>query len=328
MSLENFYLTDAGNALLARAQAGETLTFTRAQVGEGTWPAETTYANITALVKPVKYLGLTGKTASGTQTKVGVQFTNSGVGRAFNWTEFAIWAADPDHPDDRSYDILYGTAYADDTPIPISATLTEFLFNVLLKTDRASSITVVVDSSLVYLSRTDAIALIQEEVQEYLPKTGIPVTIPTTGWEEDEEATGEFSWTLALTQEGMTAQSGVELTVDQDSMGAAVACGLCPTVTPGAGTLTFRARSAPTQAITCYMTVYQGTRQSGDAPGYGNINTGYPVNPGEFEQAGAAEDAVEQHNQDSSAHPDIRQAMAAMLSATVQVSYNATGGAG
>ena len=148
------------------------------------------------------------------------------------------------------------------------------------------------------------------------------MTIPTTGWEEDDEATGEFAWTLALTQEGMTAQSGVELTVDQDSMGAAVACGLCPTVTPGAGTLTFRARSAPTQEIACYMTVYQGTRQNGDAPGYGNINTGYPVNPGEFEQAGAAEDAVEQHNQDPQAHPDIRQAMAAMLTATVQVSYN------
>ena len=322
MSLSTFTLTDAGNELLARAQTGEELKITRAQVGEGTWPEGTTFANITELVSPVKYMSIVSKTVSSGQTKISIQFSNSGVNRDFLWTEFALWAADPDYPDDRDHDILYGTAYADDTPVPIASVLTEFLFNVLIKTEAAENVTVVVDSSLVYLSRTDAIALIQEEVQEYLPKTGIPVTIPTTGWEEDEEATGEFAWMLNLTQEGMTAQSGVELTVDRDSMGAAVACGLCPTVTPGTGTLTFRARSAPTQEIQCYMTVYQGNRQAGDAPGYGNINTGYPVNPGEFEQAGAAEDAVEQHNQDPQAHPDIRQAMAAMLTATVQVTYN------
>ena len=155
MSLENFYLTDAGNALLARAQAGETLTFTRAQVGEGTWPAETTYANITALVAPVKYLNLTGIRTSGNQATVGVQFSNSGVGRAFNWTEFALWAADPDHPSDRSYDILYGAAYADDTPVPIPSTLTEFLFNSIVKINRAANITVTVDSSLVYIPASE-----------------------------------------------------------------------------------------------------------------------------------------------------------------------------
>ena len=168
MSLENIYLTDAGNALLARAQTGETLTFTRAQVGEGTWPAETTYANLTALVTPVKYMNLTGASASGGQTKVGVQFSNSGVGRSFQWTEFALWAADPDYPDDRSHDILYASAYAGDTPIPISSTLTEFLFNVILKTDRAANITVVVDSSLVYVTNTT----LTEALEKYVKKTG------------------------------------------------------------------------------------------------------------------------------------------------------------
>ena len=155
MSLENFYLTDAGNALLARAQAGETLTFTRAQVGEGTWPEDTTYANITALAAPVKYLNLTGIRTSGNQATVGVQFSNSGVGRAFNWTEFALWAADPDHSSDRSYDILYGAAYADDTPVPIPSTLTEFLFNIIVKINRAANITVTVDSSLVYIPASE-----------------------------------------------------------------------------------------------------------------------------------------------------------------------------
>lgn len=170
MALSNFYLTDAGNALLARAQVGEQLTITRAQVGEGTWPTETTYANITALVTPVKYMTLTGMTVNGDQTKIGIQFTNSGVGRAFQWTEFALWAADPDHPDDRSYDILYGTAYAGDTPVPIESALTEFLFNVIIKVGRATNVTVLVDSSLVYLTNND--------LQEMM---GQPGGIPTIG---------------------------------------------------------------------------------------------------------------------------------------------------
>ena len=483
MSLENIYLTDAGNALLARAQTGETLTFTRAQVGEGTWPAETTYANLTALVTPVKYMNLTGASASGGQTKVGVQFSNSGVGRLFQWTEFALWAADPDYPDDRSHDILYASAYAGDTPIPISSTLTEFLFNVILKTDRAANITVVVDSSLVYVTNTTLTEALEKYVKKtgdtmsgsleidggtdgktagvrrtlsdgskalvtlglgtdgsavltlsqyaadgteptrtdqagldatgfwigstsrhaaedygaalasgttllafangctvstiahitsdalpsdapvsgpghaavlvgpggrkdvlFLPygdavqavytrgiansawlgdgwsslggiETGHMVTIPATGWEEDEDAGNEFAYVLELDYAGIQATDGVEITVDPDSIEMAVICGLCPTVTPGSGTLTFRARSAPTQAIQCYMTVYEGNRQSEDAPGYGNLNTGYPVNPNQFEPAGSVSD----HNQDPYAHPDIR---AEMVTATVQVSYN------
>ena len=56
--------------------------------------------------------------------------------------------------------------------------------------------------------------------------------------------------------------------------------------------------------------------------GYGTVNTGYPIRKEEFDHAGAADNAVQQHNQDQTAHPDIR---ASMLTATVQVSYNQGG---
>ena len=155
MALGNFYLTNAGNELLAKAQTGTALNITRAQIGEGTWPAGTNYANITALVNPIKYLSIVSKKESSGQAKITVQFSNSSVGRAFRWTEFGLWAADPDHPDDRSRDILYGTAYAGDSPIPIEASLTEFLFNVLVKIGQATNVTVTIDSSLIYLTKED-----------------------------------------------------------------------------------------------------------------------------------------------------------------------------
>lgn len=172
MGLSNFYLTDAGLGLLARAQIGETLTITRAQVGEGTWPEGTTYANITQLVSPVKYMALVSKTQSDGLAKITVQFSNSGVNRDFLWSEFGLWAADPDYPDDRSHDILYGTAYADETPVPIESALTEFLFNVLVRTGNAESVTVVVDTSLVYMTRQDAEELIDKKIDEALGDTG------------------------------------------------------------------------------------------------------------------------------------------------------------
>ena len=49
--------------------------------------------------------------------------------------------------------------------------------------------------------------------------------------------------------------------------------------------------------------------------GYGSVNVGYPIKPETFEQAGA----VEQHNADPNAHPEMR---AEMLTAQIQVSYN------
>ena len=314
MSLENFYLTDAGNALLARAQAGEDLIFTRAQVGEGTWPAETTYANITALVSPVKYLGLTGKSASGTQTKVGVQFTNSGVGRAFSWTEFAMWAADPDYPDDRDHDILYGTAYAGNTPVPISATLTEFLYNVLLKTDRATSITVVVDSSLVYLTQEDAEALIEEKIGNY-----------TTLDDVQELLDGQIQYVTgaALTSGAITLPAGtqvsdgaiIKVTAPGDSEdvteGISIDGETYPIINSMGEDLTGQANVWASGAILALL-IDKDNKKA------------YLMNGGVSEDAVAeiAEASIQQHNEDISAHPDIRQALDSTLKATIQVSYN------
>lgn len=53
--------------------------------------------------------------------------------------------------------------------------------------------------------------------------------------------------------------------------------------------------------------------------GHGTVNTGYPIKKDWFDPAGAAQTAVSEHNSSGTAHADIR---AAMVTATVQVSYN------
>lgn len=163
MALSNFYTTAAGRDLLARAVTGTGITITRGQIGEGVWPEGTVFDTIGALVKPLKYLVLAKQeTGSGGQVKITVQFTNSGIGRAFDWSEFALWARDPD---DESREILLGTSYAGAAEAKhIDALLTEFNFDVFLKVDNAAAVTVTIDDSLVYATR--------EEMTEAISKAG------------------------------------------------------------------------------------------------------------------------------------------------------------
>lgn len=255
MALGNFYLTAAGNELLAKAQVGASLTITRAQIGEGVWPEGTTYDNITALVAPIKYLTIASKTMSSGQAKLSIQFTNEGVGRPFKWTEFALWAANPDAPDDRGQDILYGTAYAQDTPVPIEAALTEFLFNVLIKTGQATNVTIVIDSSLVYMTRTETEILIDQKIAELdlanlIRVEIVDITIPAEGWELDEsEANPDFPLCIQVAVPQCKAEDYPVITLNHQSLLAAFTMGLCPTAEAQEGTIKFWARNNPTNEL-------------------------------------------------------------------------------
>lgn len=153
MALSNFYLTDRGNALMAQTLTGTTIKITKAQIGEGTWPDGTTFANVAALVAPIKDLAIARKRAdSNGQTIITVQFSTEGIGRAFNWSEFALWAADPTSPDDRTKDFILGTsrALAAEEAVHFDAIKEEFNFNVILKTSSADAVEIIFEGSTVY----------------------------------------------------------------------------------------------------------------------------------------------------------------------------------
>ena len=54
MAITRVYLTEEGADLLAKAQIGSEIAFTRAEVGEGLPPAGTVITQMTSLVHPVK----------------------------------------------------------------------------------------------------------------------------------------------------------------------------------------------------------------------------------------------------------------------------------
>lgn len=147
MAIERFYLTDQGADLLAKAQIGKLLQFTRVQIGEGALPNGTVISSVTSLISPLKYLPISKKFSASQQVTTQLQFSNSGIGREFWWMEVGLFATDPDKGE-----ILYayGNAYNTTTADKIPATLTEFTFNMIMPIGNATNVTAIIDESLIY----------------------------------------------------------------------------------------------------------------------------------------------------------------------------------
>jgi len=98
--------TAAGQALHARAIAGDALTFTKMQMGDGDL-GSARIENLTKLVHEVASVNISALRHNGNFAKISGVFTNADTKTGFYWKEIGLFAADPDHPNDRTKDILY-----------------------------------------------------------------------------------------------------------------------------------------------------------------------------------------------------------------------------
>lgn len=92
MSVPQMQMTDAGNQLLARALVGETLTFTRIAVGDGTLTSQGQIAGLSGLIHQIVSIPATTKQRKGnTVTLRGEMVIPSGV-NSFRWREQGLFA--------------------------------------------------------------------------------------------------------------------------------------------------------------------------------------------------------------------------------------------
>ncbi|MBQ6208109.1 MAG: hypothetical protein IJK52_13620, partial [Oscillospiraceae bacterium] len=75
----------------------------------------------------------------------------------------------------------------------------------------------------------------------------VSATLPATGWNRDGSSAYPYYYDLAAA--GVTAADIASVTVSPSGIGAAVACGLCPTNETIADAIRFRSYEAPTAAI-------------------------------------------------------------------------------
>ena len=83
------------------------------------------------------------------------------------------------------------------------------------------------------------------------------VTIPTTGWQEDESVAA-YPVYYDIVVEGVTANDRATVVIAPGSMAAAVACAMCPSCETVTGAIRIRAGSAPSTAISAEYWLDQG----------------------------------------------------------------------
>ena len=152
MSFSTIQVTAKGRALLARAQTGTIIKFTRIKMGDGLIGSRV-IDEMTDVISQKANLSITAlKVLSGGKAKLSAAYTNQGLTEGFYWRELAVFAEDPD---DNTKEIMYcygnAGALADYIPAEGSQIL-EKVISVQTIISNASSVTALIDSSNIYVT--------------------------------------------------------------------------------------------------------------------------------------------------------------------------------
>lgn len=85
----------------------------------------------------------------------------------------------------------------------------------------------------------------------------VAATLPATGWNRDGSSAYPYYYDLAAA--GVTAADIASVTVSPSGIGAAVACGLCPTNETIADAIRFRSYDIPATAIAVEYEIVKGS---------------------------------------------------------------------
>lgn len=146
-------LTASGKNLLLRALAGETITFTKIQLGNGTAQDPT---EATGLANPIITVELSKIVVGAEYVTLTAQFSNSSITSGFHITEAGFFAKDPD---DSTKEILYALGNEDESSadyVPDKGNrILEMQFDALIFIGDAENVSAAISSSLVYASKEE-----------------------------------------------------------------------------------------------------------------------------------------------------------------------------
>jgi len=149
-------LTRAGRNLLAKAQTGATLTFTRVALGDGILPSNTNLEDLVSLVSEKVSLPITRIEVVGDGTvRLRFVLTNESIETGFFIRELGIFAQDPDNPNNE---ILYAVSYAgeeaDFIPSP-QVIRVEHVIDVYTVISNAQNVTAVISDTTALATQRD-----------------------------------------------------------------------------------------------------------------------------------------------------------------------------
>jgi hypothetical protein len=147
-------LTVRGRNLLAKAQTGVQLRFTKIKIGDGLWDTNTDPTQLDDLVSPKLSLSIQDIRVVGDGTvRLRFVLTNTGLSQGFFMREIGIYAQDPDVGE-----ILYAVAYAGDRAdfIPSDGvTKVENVVDIYTVIANAENVTAVISDTVVLATKED-----------------------------------------------------------------------------------------------------------------------------------------------------------------------------
>ncbi len=145
-------ITSKGLALLAKAQAGATINFTKVAIGDGAYSGD--LETLTSLKSHVKDLDISNLRTEGSKSWVEVNLNNSGMIAGYYIREIGLFAMDPDEGE-----ILYSVSnvgFGTGDFIPSEGTnIVECQYVIAINTLNASEIVATMDTSLIYASKDE-----------------------------------------------------------------------------------------------------------------------------------------------------------------------------
>ena len=152
-SFNGFVLTNKGRELLAKAVAGETLTFTKMQIGDGTFTGD--IKTLTALVNKKDDFNINQIENQGNgQVVLKAIINNQSTVTGYYIREIGMFA----HGDDN-VEVLYAynkSTEADYFPAFNGSNAVEFEYHNIIIVDQAQNVTAVIDPSLTYITKEEA----------------------------------------------------------------------------------------------------------------------------------------------------------------------------
>lgn len=272
-------VTEKGLALILKTQIQSIkLEFSKIVTGSGEYAEDETLNDVAALKQPMQEFGISSVDMVDPKTvKLTTALTNEGLEKAYFMREIGLYAVDPDEGD-----ILYSLSVA----YPGKADyLPEYQggmpVNIYLDTYQSVS-----DSENVIIrAEAGTYALAQDfndlkhrvdTMQEAIKDIGstsarqLDITIPISGWVEDEDTGGTCALHTDIAAENITEEMIPMVTILPEGQQTAIACNLCTTARTIDGALRVYAQQIPSADIRCSLTLFC----TGGAAG-GGTGTGY-----------------------------------------------------
>lgn len=258
MSYYGGTVTVAGRNLITSLIAGETIQFTKVQVGTGAVPEGTEILDMTALVEPKCLATSTTPVAENGYLSMTVEYRNDmndGLKEGFWLREFGIFAKT-----ERQPEILFYYATLGDSPQPVSpykenrVDIRRYPLTIALAVD--AKVQVLYDTNA-FLTSKDAQTIISSMITQALTSevchaVTTSVAIPNDGWKKCYDEGDNYGYDQYRDVEVTEATEAATpyLSIDLESLNTATTCGFCPTMETMDGKVRFYAVKAPDKTIT------------------------------------------------------------------------------